>query len=259
MPESVTDRPTKTHSYVFLLTKKPRYFYDADAIRTPHKMDGRKVTTVVAGEGSEQHRDGERWPGSGANAKSVWDLEKGDVVAVCGVAMTVWKTDPLTLEPAPVAESVWRIPTESTPFAHFATMPQALAERCIKAGTSEHGCCSECGSPWTRETEIVRSLESGSGRSGNAPLGKNGSGLQGAGATRDVRNGPTVHVTTTGWTRTCTHDAPVKPCTVLDPFMGSGTTALVARRLGRHAVGIELNPEYVEIAARRLQQLSLLG
>jgi hypothetical protein len=66
-------------------------------------------------------------------------------------------------------------------------------------------------------------------------------------------------VTTTGWAPTCTCDAgPPIPQTVLDPFMGSATTALVARRLGRRAVGTELSAEYLAIAARRLQQLSLL-
>jgi hypothetical protein len=49
------------------------------------------------------------------------------------------------------------------------------------------------------------------------------------------------------------------PCVVLDPFMGSGTTALVARKHGRRSIGIELNPEYADLAARRLQQLSLLA
>ena len=76
--------------------------------------------------------------------------------------------------------------------------------------------------------------------------------------------------TTTGWAPTCSH--PIKyaaydtertyrpvPCTVLDPFMGSGTTALVARRLGRKSIGIELNPEYAALCARRLQQLSLFA
>jgi hypothetical protein len=71
---------------------------------------------------------------------------------------------------------------------------------------------------------------------------------------------------TTGWRPTCdvkltAHSeglTPV-PCTVLDPFMGSGTVALVARRLGRKSIGIELNPEYAELCARRLQQQSLFA
>jgi DNA modification methylase len=223
MPESVTDRPTKSHSYVFLLTKNARYFFDSDAIREPHTPDGRKVTTVVGKDGSEQHRNGERWPGAGRNARSVW-----------------------------------QIATEPTPFAHFATFPQALVERCILAGTSEHGACSVCGAPWRRVTEregIVRR-----GTEGTKTEAKHKQGLVTAlvGAAKGTPRSPTI--TTVGWEASCSHvDAPVVPCRVLDPFMGSGTTALVARRLGRHAVGVELNAEYLAIAATRLQQLSLLG
>lgn len=178
MPESVSDRPTKAHSTIFLLAKRPRYFYDPDAIREPHKTDGRRVTTVKAADGSIQHRDGERWPGSGANARSVWT-----------------------------------IPTEPTPFAHFATWPQELCRRMILAGTSERGCCPTCGAPWRR---------------------------------------------TVCWSPSCDHlDEPI-PCIVLDPFVGSGTTLVVARKHGRRSVGIELNADYCQIAADRLAQQSLL-
>jgi DNA modification methylase len=182
MPESVTDRPTKAHEYVFLLSKQPRYFFDQEAVREKYEggsmrngfrgehdgpsayiaqqgpqdnsakgPDGRRKTTVQGAAGSLQHRDGERWPNGGRNIRSVWEIA-----------------------------------TQPYPEAHFATFPEELARRCIAAGCPENG-------------------------------------------------------------------------TVLDPFMGSGTVAHVARKLGRHAVGIDLNESYLELAARRLQQQSLFA
>ena len=58
--------------------------------------------------------------------------------------------------------------------------------------------------------------------------------------------------TTTGWQPTCEHEAGPEPCTVLDPFAGAGTTLMVALRLGRSAIGIELNPTYAEMARQRI-------
>jgi DNA modification methylase len=188
MPESAKDRPTNAHSSIFVLSRSPRYFWDGDPIRTEYLVDTRKVTTVKAGVGSQQHRDGERWPNpGGANARSVWV-----------------------------------VPTGQTSFKHFAPMPDTIAELCMKAGTSEYGACAQCGAPWQRRRD---------------------------------EDGVAI-----GWDPTCGCGCGVvDPCMVLDPFMGSATTALVARRLGRRAVGVELNPEYLEIAARRLQQLSLFA
>ena len=64
--------------------------------------------------------------------------------------------------------------------------------------------------------------------------------------------------TTTGWAPTCTHEAEPEPGTVLDPFLGSGTTAWVATRLGRKAIGIDLNAEYLDLAVERNRQQGLL-
>ena len=217
MPESVTDRPTKAHSYVFLLTKSARYFYDADAIREPSKR---------AGEIPGGNRQGVNEYGVNGG------YAHGEVPAMAN------------------ARSVWSIATEPTPFAHFATFPQALVERCIKAGTSEHGACSACGTPWTRTTE--RTLENPGNRSNNGKIERS-SEMPAYDARREVR------VETTGWSASCDCNAAVVPCVCLDPFMGSGTTALVARRLGRHAVGVELNEEYLGIAWKRLDQLSLFA
>jgi hypothetical protein len=153
---------------------------------------------------------------------------------------------------------VWEIATEPYPEAHFATFPQKLVEPCILAGTSERGVCPDCGAPWERVVERERSFESGSGRAGNLPVGKNGPNLQGGGETLDVRRGPVVHTTTTGWRPTCEcgHDDTI-PGIVLDSFAGSGTVAYVAQRLGRRSIGIDLSAEYLALAAKRLQTVSL--
>jgi DNA modification methylase len=233
MPESVTDRPTKSHSTVFLLSKQPRYFYDADAIREPHQYDGRHKTTHEheAPESHDNHNSyatragAERWPNpAGANARSVW-----------------------------------QIPTQPTPFAHFATWPEALCRRMILAGTSERGCCPECGAPWVRDVE----------RNGTAWRNNSGSGGNYAPDDRNDAGRANFSVTsrTLGWSPSChcfnanVDEGPLRPvpCTVLDPFAGSATTNLVARNHGRHSIGIELNEQYLEIAAKRLQQLSLFG
>ena len=124
--------------------------------------------------------------------------------------------------------------------------------------TAERGCCPECGAPWEREVER-KSLNPWSERKANgAAAGSKERGYNenhGAGMSHTLGSS----VTTTGWGATCACERPPVPCTVLDPFMGSGTTALVARRLGRRSVGIELNPEYAKLCARRLQQLSLFA
>jgi len=113
---------------------------------------------------------------------------------------------------------VWSIPTQAYAEAHFATYPEKLVEPCILAGTSEKGRCPECGAGWERMVDIE------------------------------------------GWRPGCTctdGGAPFKPvpCIVLDPFLGSGTTARVAIRHGRGCIGIELNAEYAELARKRIDKV----
>ena len=135
---------------------------------------------------------------------------------------------------------VWTIATQPYKGAHFATFPEALVEPCIKAGTSAHGACSECGAPWRREAEKTFH-QSGPARHNMAPENNWGGSPRGANS-----------AATTGWAPTCEHDAPTVPCVVLDPFAGSGTVCAVAQRLGRHGVGVELNPEYLALSVKRL-------
>jgi DNA modification methylase len=143
MPESVTDRPTKAHEYVFLLTKKAKYYYDADAIKEiATGYDGRQDTVM---EGSEKYKDGSMLQCGNANSCSVKGRER-------------WKyknlqadgQDPNTmhlkrlvgeeyLSPIRNKRTVWEIATQPTPEAHFATFPEALVEPCIKAGSKIGG------------------------------------------------------------------------------------------------------------------------
>ncbi len=214
MPESVTDRPTKSHEYLFLLTRSERYFYDAEAI---------KETAVGQSPGNTTHK------GQAA-------FEEGDVHmrTKSGLAAMVAFA-------RHNKRSVWTIAVEAFSEAHFAVFPTKLVEPCILAGTSEFGCCALCGAPWTRVVKRDIGLQSGSDRSRNEPEGKDAGSSQAAGGNDDIRLGPVVTTSTTGWQTSCSCSAPPVPCTVLDPFNGAGTTGLVALRLGRSYVGIELN------------------
>lgn len=185
MPESVTDRPTKSHEYVFLLSKSERYYYDADAIReplAPASIARLSQAGLAEQTGSERAHAGGKTNGT---MKAVAPRRSGNVERMYGadrgrpgshLGGNVPREDDGT---GRNARTVWTIPTRPFSGAHFATMPPELAERCVKAG-------SKVGD------------------------------------------------------------------TVLDPFTGAGTTGLVASRLGRDFIGIELNPAYVALAEDRI-------
>ena len=152
MPESVTDRPTRAHEYVFLLTKSGRYFFDADAIREPaasatlndSRVNGQGFVASVtnldnphyaqASKPDKQRGHGRRHAGF----NDCWDaMPKAEQQAMGTNKRTVW-----------------RISTQGFPGAHFATFPEKLVEPCILAGTSEKGVCGLTGDPWERVTEV---------------------------------------------------------------------------------------------------------
>jgi len=232
MPESVRDRPTKAHEYVFLLTKSARYYFDQEAVREP----------MTAGSA-------ERYSYSFGGTKNIQlaDANKNGV----GVrTRPIGHREPTT---GRNIRSVWTIPTSPFPEAHFAVYPEALVEPCIKAGTSEKGCCPTCGKPWERVVESRTIYKSGSGRSGRLPDGKGrptGDGQIRPG--HDIRMGNTPETRTLGWRPACECGGDPVPCVVMDPFAGSGTTLLVAARLGRRAVGIEASAEYAALARDRI-------
>lgn len=161
MPESVTDRPTKAHEYVFLFAKSQRYFYDAEAIWEVAAYDG---------------RHDERQKGSAKYTTHTVPGQSTQSFASTGHERWRFNADGVRIRNK---HSVWKVSTEPFSGAHFATFPTKLIEPMILAG---------------------------------CPVGG----------------------------------------VVYDPFIGSGTTALVARKHGRDYIGSELNPEYTKIARDRL-------
>jgi DNA modification methylase len=156
MPESVEDRPTRSHEYVFMLTKSERYYYDSKAVITAPK-----ASTITRLAQDIENQQGSSRANGGAKTN--------------GPMKTVGVADGANLR------SIWWIPPAQCKASHFAVMPARVAQICILAGCPEGG-------------------------------------------------------------------------TVLDPFMGSGTTLVVAIANGCNGIGIELNPDYIAMAQRRLAQ-----
>ena len=225
MPESVRDRCTKSHEYLFLLAKSEKYYCDMEAIKEPETMKPqRRLTSVLADPTNKvhdrpQYRRAEGSTGGGTRNK----------------------------------RSVWTVTTKPHKEAHFATFPPDLIEPCVLAGTSEKGCCPHCGAGWKRITS--RGVESRD--VDPSELDRFGDGS--AGVHRKVggqyqkwlNENP---LQTTGWAPTCMCPAhePI-PAVVLDPFGGAGTTGLVAQRHGRQAVLLELNPAYIDLTVNRIK------
>lgn len=247
MPESVTDRPTKAHEQVFLFTKEARYSYDAEAVRekdaglpSGNGFAGRqgdaRHTAVNGGYGTAERFE----PGTGRNLRSVWTIA----------------TDPLP-----------SVEVDGEKLDHFASYPVELARRCILAGTSAKGCCSECGAPWARVVERETENRSNAALAGTTINGKGHVSSQVRDG-HDIRNGPCSITITTGWRPTCLCSAPPEPalddwretgdlrtpCRVLDPFGGSGRTALAAAELGRDCTLIELSPKSCAMAKAQLER-----
>jgi DNA modification methylase len=236
MCESVKDRPSKSHEYVFLLSKSKHYYYDYEAIKEP-----------LAESTLRDKRNGKGRLTTGDNTK--YDLPPAS-----------WYrnrkfTDP---EKGRNKRTVWNISTGSYHGSHFAVYPPKLIIPCILAGTSEKGCCPECGKPWERVVEKGDSMWEQRKAEG-APMRK-GTSVDGIIETHKLSGKrqadwksehPDKFI---GWQPTCTHNAEPVPCVILDPFVGSGTTLLVARNLGRSAIGLDLSYTYLhDQASKRLE------
>lgn len=227
MPESVRDRTTLAHEHVIQLAREYDYYYDEIAIAEPVSEETK--ARYAYGFKNEYH-DGNAAPGT----------YRGENGFGTEAPMTRNK------------RSVWDILTESFEDAHFAVWPTKLAKTMILAATSAAGCCSACGAPHERVVEVVERHVGG----GITKLPKEERGYSGRqGRSQNDREGMTEsRKRTVGWRPTCGCGASVVPCTVLDVFSGSGTTAVVAAQNGRRAVGIDANRDYCEMAARRVRE-----
>jgi DNA modification methylase len=255
MPESATDRPTTATEYVFLLSKASSYFYDADAVRVPGGTTAEQATTKWAtrreGRGKGQ-REGVYHPGAapfandphpaGRNRRNAdwWFDSLRAILAGATGLLADEDGAPLALPVNPAAY----------PGAHFATFAPRLVEPMVLASTSARGVCPACLAPYVRVTEPTGHVN-----------GRELAHVPGNAATKVDSTGwaPTRRATDS-WRAGCACDAgdPI-PCTILDPFCGSGTVSLVARKHGRHSIGIDLSAAYLDMARERLGQLALPG
>lgn len=272
MPESITDRPTKAHEYLFLMTKGQRYFYDAEAIKersTGNAHDrGRKDR---AKEDHKSHpdelRNGLRPRSAAASqfpSQALRDDDRGrrrkpgvnpKCVEPDGMIKqnTSFAAAVMGLVDTRNKRTIWTVATAPYKDAHFATFPPDLIKPAILAGTSARGCCPHCGAPWRRiidkvATDKTQKMPDGMMR------GKGSHGTIHPDGREKGETGLPVYATaTTGWRPACKcpWHSPT-PCTVLDPFGGSFTTAQVAIELGRAAIVIEINPDYVRLGRKRL-------
>ena len=223
LPESVRDRTTRTHEFVYMLTKARRYFYDQESVREPAQSGPSDVRKMI-----------EKLDRIGGKHKDLIDpLSKASAATNIGQKRAVGVPGTRNLR------SVWSIPTQPYRGSHFATFPESLVDRCVLVGTSLFGCCPKCGAPWERvvERESVGDLRYGRRRF---------DGMEGR-SVYPAMPPERLQPVTVGWRSTCWCGLrePV-PCRVFDPFVGSGTVVQVARRHGRQGYGVDLSRVYLE-------------
>lgn len=191
MPASVRDRLTCTWEPLYLLVRSPRYFFDLNAIREPHKSHRKPALRPVA-------------PGKYGGKRPAWAGPlAGSNDGLLKIRAAGRAGHPLGKNPG----DVWTLATARYRGAHFATFPTHLLTKPLLATCPERTCVA-CGVPWQQRQR--------------------------------------------GTAAACGCTAAWQPGIVLDPFMGAGTTAVEAERLGRDWIGVELNPNYAALARERI-------
>ena len=230
LPESVTDRVRRSHEQVFHFTRLPRYFAAVDEIREAHTGPAFKGRAGV--NAADWEPDTQAWR-SGGKGFVMKDREYNPLGKLPGSVWTI-PSAPLTVPPHLGVD-------------HFAAFPPALV-RPIVLGWSPAGICTRCGEG--RRPVVDKRYEDVPGGSAQA-LGNCRKWEQGG--VRGALPGRAASVATiTGYACACPHpDAPTRPATVLDPFGGTGTTALVASVYGRHAITVDMSADYCRLAQWR--------
>ena len=216
MSESCTDRFSKSFEYVFMLTKNENYYFDQFSVS--EQISNESILR------SQRNYIKNKLIGNFDNRTDAY-VEKGVVNM-----RNVWR---INLQPGSSGD-------------HIAGYPEKLVEPCIKTGSSEKGCCVNCGKPWVRilEKQIIESNSRTNRKIANTNNVSDSSVFK----TDNISIQRSV-----GWKKSCKCETDeIKPSLILDPFMGSGTTGVVALKLGREFIGIELNPESIEIANKRI-------
>lgn len=265
MPENVTDRCVKAHEYIFLLSKSKNYFFDSEAIKTDAKVS--TMTRMERGR-NEDNKWKEGAPGQvrhSIHQPSVNVRKSGNKQRRTGAergcpentGSNVCSSVPWEGVKAN-KRSVWEVPVKGFSGDHYATFPQELIVDCIRSGTSEHGCCAECGKPYERQVE--KELVPTDKASFNSVPDERDekADKQDAGSNRQKdghKPGWAYASKTMGWKKSCkcATDS-IVPAVVLDMFGGRNTTGIAARKNGRNFIAIEANEKDVLKARERTYQ-----
>jgi hypothetical protein len=230
MPESVTDRPTNSWEPIFLLAKSQKYFYDHIAVMEKADYGEQHANKATSWGTNRKH----------PNKDNVADYAfAGDNSTTSRMADGSYGRN---------QRNVWSLGPEPYSEAHFATFPTEIPKRAILAGTSAKGCCPKCYAPWVR---VVSEGTGGTkGKSWHDHSADEFTGNAKTGSSKGYVPGTTI-----GWQHGCKcGESATTPCTVLDPFGGSGTTLQVAAELGRRGIACELNEKYVtDLMIQRIQ------
>jgi hypothetical protein len=282
MPESTKDRCTKSHEYIFLLSKKPFYYFDQYAISTEVKDSSvkRLLQDVENQKGSEKGFGGKRHNGptkamqtkvphgwhqhdkfnnrDPREKRSKEEINYGiNGNGFQGHSGYFDKDGNLIGNGRANKKSVWTINTRGTSIDHYATYPEELPVDPIKASTSDHGCCSKCGAPYIRTYSKKLTPRHNAPKTVVIDERNNKADKQSKGDNLEKDGFKVAHYYEYGnfsWKPGCKcKDHKIIPCVVMDIFSGYNTTGMVARKLLRNFVSIEKSPYYSKQSDKRLE------